>query len=59
VLALRFDWRNNSILTLRNFNGKPQDVVIAVHADRGKPPCEFARERPQQGFRGHQTSHRA
>ena len=35
VLGLRFDWRNNSIVTLHNFSEKPQDVVVAIQGERG------------------------
>jgi maltose alpha-D-glucosyltransferase/alpha-amylase len=34
VLALRYDWRNTSILTLHNFSGQKQKVVLKVNGPR-------------------------
>ncbi len=30
ILAMRYDWRNNSIVVLHNLDSKPQEVVIDV-----------------------------
>jgi maltose alpha-D-glucosyltransferase/alpha-amylase len=33
VLAMRYDWRNNSVLCLHNLSAEPQEIVLSVHAD--------------------------
>jgi maltose alpha-D-glucosyltransferase/alpha-amylase len=35
VLAIRFDWRNNSILTLHNFDEKPKSLTLDVGVKEG------------------------
>jgi maltose alpha-D-glucosyltransferase/alpha-amylase len=35
VLAMRFDWRGNSVLTIHNFDSKPLSIKIDVGVDRG------------------------
>jgi maltose alpha-D-glucosyltransferase/alpha-amylase len=30
ILALRYDWRNNSVLFLHNFNENPREVTLSV-----------------------------
>jgi len=35
VLALRYDWRNNSLLTLHNFDDKPTSVLLDVGVKEG------------------------
>lgn len=30
VLAIRYDWRNNSVLTIHNFHEKPQSITLEV-----------------------------
>lgn len=35
VLALRFDWRNTSLVTLHNFAGQPRKVVVRPGVERG------------------------
>jgi maltose alpha-D-glucosyltransferase/alpha-amylase len=32
VLAIRYDWRNNSIVTLHNFEDKPQSITLELGA---------------------------
>jgi maltose alpha-D-glucosyltransferase/alpha-amylase len=36
VLALRYDWRTNSVLTLHNFSEKPQTVRLDVGVPGGQ-----------------------
>lgn len=33
VLAIRYDWRNNSVLFVHNFNEEPREVTLAVGLD--------------------------
>jgi maltose alpha-D-glucosyltransferase/alpha-amylase len=33
VLAMRYDWRNNSVLCLHNLSAEPKEVCLSVHAD--------------------------
>lgn len=35
VLAIRYDWRNNALLTLHNFEDSPQSVVIDPRTSEG------------------------
>ena len=37
VLAMRYDWRNNSVLLLHNLSGEPKEVRFTVRAE-GKDP---------------------
>ena len=30
VLAMRYDWRNDSVVTVHNFSGEPQDIVLSM-----------------------------
>jgi maltose alpha-D-glucosyltransferase/alpha-amylase len=30
VMALRYDWRNNSLLTIHNFDSRPQSITVDV-----------------------------
>jgi len=36
VLAIRYDWRNNSIVTLHNFDEKPKSITLDVGVKEGK-----------------------
>jgi maltose alpha-D-glucosyltransferase/alpha-amylase len=36
VLAMRFDWRNNSIVTLHNFDEKPKSIFLDVGVKEGE-----------------------
>jgi maltose alpha-D-glucosyltransferase/alpha-amylase len=33
VLAIRYDWRNNSVLFVHNFNEEPREVTLAIGLD--------------------------
>jgi maltose alpha-D-glucosyltransferase / alpha-amylase len=33
VLAIRYDWRNNALLAIHNFDEKPQSITLAVGVD--------------------------
>ncbi len=33
VLAMRYDWRNNSVLCLHNLSAEPKEVRLSVHAE--------------------------
>jgi maltose alpha-D-glucosyltransferase / alpha-amylase len=33
VLAMRYDWRNNSVLCMHNLSAEPQEVVLSIRAD--------------------------
>src|SRR5262249_2470072 len=35
VLGLRYDWRNNELLTLHNFDDRPQSVTIELRGEGG------------------------
>jgi maltose alpha-D-glucosyltransferase/alpha-amylase len=35
VLAIRYDWRNNSLVTIHNFHEKPRSVTLNVSDDEG------------------------
>jgi maltose alpha-D-glucosyltransferase / alpha-amylase len=35
VLAIRYDWRGNSILTIHNFHSKPVNIKVDVGVDEG------------------------
>ncbi len=37
VLAIRYDWRNNSVVTIHNFDDRPQEITLAVDGE-GKSP---------------------
>ena len=56
VLIIRYDWRNNSVLFVHNFDGKPREISFRRRADRGR--CRTRRAagqspvgRSQQGRR--------
>lgn len=36
VLGMRYDWRNNSIITLHNFDNKPHSVILDIGVKGGK-----------------------
>jgi maltose alpha-D-glucosyltransferase/alpha-amylase len=36
VLAMRYDWRGNSVVCMHNFSPQPQEVRFATHA-KGEP----------------------
>jgi maltose alpha-D-glucosyltransferase/alpha-amylase len=36
VLALRYDWRDNSLMTLHNFDEKPHEIRIQPDGERGR-----------------------
>src|SRR5438552_4149901 len=36
VLAMRFDWRNNSIVTLHNFDEKPKSITLNIGVKEGR-----------------------
>ena len=38
VLALRYDWRNNALLVVHNFDDKPREITLAVDGVEGEPP---------------------
>ena len=33
VLAMRYDWRNNSVLCMHNLSAEPQEVILSIHAE--------------------------
>jgi maltose alpha-D-glucosyltransferase/alpha-amylase len=35
VLIMRYDWRNNSVLFIHNFDAKPREIAFYVGLDRG------------------------
>ncbi|PSC02720.1 trehalose synthase [Alsobacter soli] len=37
VLALRYDWRNNSVVVVHNLDGKPREVVFGLDMDESRP----------------------
>jgi maltose alpha-D-glucosyltransferase/alpha-amylase len=36
VLGMRYDWRNNSIVTLHNFGSKPHGIILDIGVKGGK-----------------------
>ena len=34
VLAMRYDWRNNSVLFVHNFDAKPREVAFSIGPER-------------------------
>jgi maltose alpha-D-glucosyltransferase/alpha-amylase len=36
VLVMRYDWRNNSVLFVHNFDDKPREVSFALKQEQGK-----------------------
>jgi maltose alpha-D-glucosyltransferase / alpha-amylase len=58
VLAIRYDWRNNSVLFVHNLDGIPREVAFSTGL-RGKENLlliNFAEGRPQQSRRRRKTS---
>ena len=48
VLAIRYDWRNNSVLVVHNLSAIPREVWLEVGVGRFRLPCESAIRREQQ-----------
>ena len=50
VLAMRYPWRNNSVLCVHNFCGEPREVRLGLDAEvAGCELVNLLSERPQQG----------
>ena len=41
VLALRYDWRNNSVLFLHNLHEQPREVLLDPRVSREHPNCSL------------------
>ena len=53
VLAMRYDWRNNSLVTLHNFSDKPKSVVFDVKVPEGNRLMNLiVGEHSQAGWNG-------
>ena len=48
VLAIRYDWRNNRLVTLHNFHEKPSTVRLDLGPGEGSPPHKPASWRTQR-----------
>lgn len=44
VLALRYDWRDNSLVTVHNFDDKPHDISLTPKVDGGEMLVNLLRE---------------
>ena len=59
VLALRYDWRGNSIVVLHNFAEQPRSVRIRVGVEGGERLIDLLiEERARERLRAHSTSER-
>jgi maltose alpha-D-glucosyltransferase/alpha-amylase len=42
VLAIRYDWRNNSVLVVHNLSAVPREVLLDVGVEDSRCTCESA-----------------
>jgi len=52
VLAVRYDWRGNSLVVIHNFSAEPRETRIRPNVDRGERLVDLIEEKGSQADRG-------